>query len=193
MKTFLNVGGNNKAIALPPIYAGWEHHMLDIDPRAKPDVLCDARLMTTLPPAVYDSVYCSHNLEHYFRHDVPKVLAGIRHVLKADGFLHLRVPDMAAVMQVVVQKNLDIEDTLYQSPAGPISALDVIYGFGLEIERSGNDFFAHKTGFTTKSLIAILRVAGFPHIFVGTGNLEISAFAFTAAPNEYATALLQLS
>ncbi|MEQ1518724.1 MAG: hypothetical protein ABL931_19760, partial [Usitatibacteraceae bacterium] len=98
-----------------------------------------------------------------------------------------------AVMQLVVQKNLDIEDTLYNSSAGPISVLDVIYGFGLEIERSGNDFFAHKTGFTTKSLLAILRATGFPHIFVGTGNLEISAFAFPNAPNEYATALLHLA
>ena len=30
----LNVGGNSKAIALPPIFDGYEHLLLDIDPPA---------------------------------------------------------------------------------------------------------------------------------------------------------------
>lgn len=78
----LNVGGNSKAIALPPIFDGYEHLLLDIDPTGKPDLLCDARELTSTPAAQYDAVYCSHNLEHYFRHDVPRVLAGFIHVLK---------------------------------------------------------------------------------------------------------------
>ena len=188
----LNVGGNCKAILLPPIYDGWEHLLLDIDPRGKPDVVCDARAMTSLPAAAYDAVYCSHNLEHYHRHDVPKVLAGFRHVLKPDGFVHLRVPDIGAVMQIAVQKNLDIDDVLYQSPAGPITVRDVIYGWGVEIERSGNDFFAHKTGFTAKSLTRVLQACGFANLFVGTANLEIVAYAFTGTASEYATTLLKL-
>lgn len=188
----LNVGGNTKAIALPPIYEGWEHLLLDIDPRGKPDVVCDARAMTSLPPAAYDAVYCSHNLEHYHRHDVPKVLAGFRHVLKPDGFVHVRVPDIGAVMQAAVYKNLDIDDLLYQSPAGPITVRDVIYGWGVEIERSGNDFFAHKTGFTAKSLTRVLQACGFANLFVGTANLEIVAYAFTGKASDYATALLNL-
>ena len=54
----------------------------------------------------------------------------------------------------MVEKNLDIDDFLYQSPEGPITVRDVIYGYGAEIERSGNDFYAHKTGFTKKSLLS---------------------------------------
>lgn len=64
MKKVLNVGGNTKAIPLPPEYAGWEHVLLDIDPKGNPDVVCDARELTTLPSATYDAIYCSHNLEH---------------------------------------------------------------------------------------------------------------------------------
>lgn len=191
-RRLLNVGGNSKAIPLPPIYSGWEHLLLDIDPSGVPDVVCDARQMTSLPAATYDAVYCSHNLEHYFRHDVPKVLAGFRHVLKPEGFVHLRVPDIGAVMKTAVQKNLDIDDLLYQSPAGPITVRDVIYGWGREIERSGNDFFAHKTGFTSNSLAAVLQAAGFANIFIGTGNLEVIAYAFTGKASEFATALLKL-
>lgn len=192
MRKILNVGGNSKAIALPAFYEGWEHLLLDIDPKGKPDVLCDARLMTDLAPAVYDVVYCSHNLEHFHRRDVPKVLAGFRHVLKADGFVHLRVPDIGAVMQAAVQRNLDIDDVLYQSAAGPITVCDVIYGWGREIDRSGNDFFLHKTAFTTKSLVPRLHAAGFANVFVGTGNLEIVAYAFTAPPSDFAAELLKL-
>ena len=192
MRKVLNVGGNSKDIPLPPNYQGWENVLLDVDPRGKPDVVCDARELTSLEAGVYDAVYCSHNLEHYFRHDVPKVLAGFRHVLRDEGFAHIRVPDLGEVMRQVVQKSLDIDDMLYQSPAGPITVRDVFYGFGLEIERSGNDFFAHKTGFTQKSLVRILGGCGFPFVYSMTGNLEVMAIAFKQKPNEFARAMFGL-
>lgn len=193
MKKVLNVGGNNKKIPLPPQYAGWEHVLLDIDPKGSPDIVCDARKLASLAGSIFDSIYCSHNLEHYYRNDVDKVLAGFAHVLKEDGFVHIRVPDMGELFQTVVKNNLDIDDFLYQSQAGPITVRDVIYGYGLEIERSGNDFYAHKTGFTQKSLFLTLQTAGFPWVYSGIGNLEITAFAFKNEPGEYAEELLNLS
>ncbi len=182
MKKVLNVGGNDRNIKLPALYDGWANVLLDIDPRSKPEVLCDGRDLTRLPAAEYDAVYCSHNLEHYYHHDVARVLAGFLHVMKDDAFAHIRVPDLGRLMQVVAEKNLDIDDVLYTSPAGPITVHDVIYGYGVEIERSGHDYYAHKTGFTRKSLIAVLGQSGFTHIYSAEGNLEIAAFAFKAAP-----------
>ena len=192
MKKVLNVGGNNKNIALPPPYEGWEHILLDIDPRGNPDVICDARELMRLSGSEYDSVYCSHNLEHYYQHDTIKVLHDFLHVLKEGGFAYIRVPDIGELMRIVAQKGIDIGDVLYQSPAGPITVRDVVYGYGIEIERSGNDFFAHKTGFTQKSLHAILTKCGFTHIFMKPGNLEILAVAFKGKPNEFAAKLLKL-
>ncbi|MDD1605613.1 MAG: methyltransferase domain-containing protein [Methylococcaceae bacterium] len=194
MKKVLNVGGNSKLIPLPPEYEGWDHVLLDIDPKVYPDVLCDARELMGLAGAQYDSVYCSHNLEHYYHHDVKKVLAGFSHVLKADGFVFIRVPDMNLVMRTVVEKNLDIEDTLYQCPSGPIIVRDVIYGWGVKIESSGCDFFAHKTGFTQKSLVSTLKLAGFPWVFSSTNaaDFEILALAFKNKPNEYASKLFNI-
>ena len=188
----LNVGGNSKNIPLPPIYQGWEHVLLDIDPKGNPDVVCDARDMAKLPCSEYDAVYCSHNLEHYYRHDVPKVLSGFLHVLKDVGFAHIRVPDLGELMTTVVKRGLDIDDFLYQSPSGPITVRDVLFGYGVELERSGCDFFAHKTGFTQKSLVAMLERCGFTIIYSGCGNLEVMAYAFKNQPNEFATALLNL-
>jgi hypothetical protein len=64
--------------------SGWTHHLLDIDERVRPDVLGDARELASLVPAgTYDAVYCSHNIEHYYPHDVPKVLRGFLHASEA--------------------------------------------------------------------------------------------------------------
>ncbi|HEX9179130.1 MAG TPA: hypothetical protein VF859_01955 [Burkholderiales bacterium] len=189
----LNVGGASKAIPIPAYYAGWRHDLLDIDAGVQPDVLCDAREMTRLAAGGYDAVYCSHNLEHYYRHEVPRVLAGFRHVLREDGFVDIRVPDIAAVMTQAVTRGLDIEDVLYHSAAGPITVRDVIYGWGAEIERSGSDYYAHKTGFTEQSLRQALQGA-FPHVYTARNEpaYELVALAFSNSPSTYCRRLFQL-
>jgi SAM-dependent methyltransferase len=192
LKRVLNVGGNNKSIPLPPQYADFEHLLLDIDPRGLPDIVCDARKLTTLVGDQFDAIYCSHNLEHYYRHDVPKVLDGFLHVLKDGGFAQVRVPDISEVMRVTIERGLDIDDVLYDSPAGPIMVLDVLYGFTVEIERSKQDFYAHKTGFTQKSLLAALHRSGFGATYSMLGKLEINAVAFKGKPDPFALSLFGL-
>jgi len=152
MKKVLNVGGNSKLIPLPKEYEEFEHLLLDIDPKGNPDILCDSRELIKLDKEQFDMIYCSHNLEHYYEHDVKKVLNGFMHVLVNGGGVHLIVPDMEEVFKTMVEKKMDIDETLYQSAIGPIRVLDVIYGYSNQIEQSKVDFFAHKTGFTIKSL-----------------------------------------
>ncbi len=192
MKKVLNVGGNNKSIPLPPQYVEFEHLLLDIDPRGEPDFVCDARNLATLDADQFDAIYCSHNLEHYYRHDVKKVLNGFLHVLNENGFVHIRVPDIQEVMRITMERNLDLDDFLYQSSAGPIMVSDVLYGYSVEIERSGQDFFSHKTGFTQKSLEKALQNAGFYKIYTTTRNLEVVALAFKGVPDSYVSSLFDL-
>ena len=104
----LNVGGGDKKIPIPAHYDGWEHLLLDIDARGARTSSAMRAGSTRLPPAQFDAVYCSHNLEHYYRHDTAKVLRGFLHVLKQDGFAEIRVPDLRAVMRRVVRDNLDM-------------------------------------------------------------------------------------
>jgi hypothetical protein len=189
MKKVLNVGGNSKAISLPPQYAEFEHLLLDIDPGGSPDIVCDARNLMTLEAGKFDAVYCSHNLEHYYRHDVRKVLAGFMHILNDGGFAHIRVPDIYQVMRIAIEQDLDIDDVLYESAMGPIVILDVLYGHGVKIEQSGQDFYAHKTGFTEKSLLNALHKAGFTAVYSMVRNLEIDAVAFKGVPSQTARAL----
>ncbi len=190
----LNVGGASKTIPIPPHYAGWEHLLLDIDPRGEPDIVCDARELTSLPPAQFDAVYCSHNLEHYYRYDGRRVVRGLLHVLKDDGFAEIHVPDLDALLKHVAATEIDVDDVLYTSPAGPITPLDVLYGWAPEIERSGQDFYAHKTGFTPKSLHRLLREAGFVEIVLLRSRtaFDLAAYAFKAAPRPEQRAFLGL-
>ncbi len=183
MKRLLNVGGGSKSIPLPPEYTGFEHVLLDIDPQGAPDIVLDGRQLGELAAAQFDAIYCSHNLEHYFRHDVPKVLGGFFHVLKPGGFAQIRVPDLTELMRRVVQGKIDLEETLYVSPAGPIAPIDVIYGLGRQIETSGVDFFAHKTGFSDQSLARAVERAGFAPNFSRVADLEINLIAFKGTPD----------
>jgi hypothetical protein len=182
----LNVGGNSKSIPLPKIYDGWEHHLLDIDPVGKPDICCDAVELKNKTEYfnTYDSVYCSHNLEHFYRHKVKDVLIGFYKVLKEDGFIRIHVPHILNVMRRVICYNMDLSDTLYEVSAGPITAHDVMYGWGKQIESSGVDFFAHKCAFTPKMLGNAITQAGFSNAYVKENDLELSGFGFKIKPSE---------
>jgi ubiquinone/menaquinone biosynthesis C-methylase UbiE len=192
VKRVLNVGGHDRRIPLPPQYAGFTQVLLDIDPKMSPDVLCDARELSRLEPGSFDAVYCSHNLEHYYRHDVPKVLSGFLHVLKEDGFAQVIVPDIAEVMRVAVERKLDLEDVLYQSAGGPIMVLDVLWGWSAQIEHTGKEFYAHRTGFTAKSLVAAMQRSGFERTYSTRGRYEINVVAFRRAPDAATRALFGL-
>jgi predicted SAM-dependent methyltransferase len=193
VKSVLNVGGNSKLIPIPDYFAGWQHDLLDIDPRGGPDLVCDARELRALAGGVYDAVYCSHNLEHYYRHDGLNVIRGFHHMLNETGFAEIRVPDIEQVMAALRERELELDDILYQSPAGPISAHDVVYGLQREIRDTGQDFFAHKTGFTPKSLGKILMDGGFPQVYVSTSKevLAVHALAFKVSPTAEQCTLLE--
>jgi len=58
----------------------------------------------------------------------------------------------------------DIEKPLYTSSSGPISPLDMLYGFRPAM-KDGNLYMAHHTGFTLKSLGDACVTAGFAKFF----------------------------
>ncbi len=192
MKAVLNVGGSSKAIPIPKHYYGWRHDLLDIDPAGKPDVCMDARELEKLPAESYDAVYCAHNLEHYHRHEGAKVLRGFHHILRTSGFAEIHVPNLEEVISSMVRRRLDIDDVLYMSPKGPILVRDSIYGYHREIEESGQDFYAHKTGFTPKALTAFMAANGFPYHLVTIGGFEIQGLFFKQPPQPEEERILKL-
>jgi SAM-dependent methyltransferase len=141
--------------------AGWRECRLDIDPAVAPDITGTMTSMPDVADASVDAVFSSHNIEHLYPHEVPVALAEFRRVLKPDGFVVITCPDLQAVAQLVADDRLT--EPAYQSPAGPIAALDILFGHRPAMAR-GNLYMAHRTGFTMKSLIGSLREAGFDSV-----------------------------
>ena len=174
----LDVGGGEED-RLPDLYIGWERLRLDIDPQCKPDICMDARDLP-IEGQKFDAVYCSHNLEHFHRHDALKVLKGFVQSLNEDGYAHILVPDIGEVMRQFVYGGMDIESRLYESIGGsPITAHDMMYGWGGPIEH-GNEFYAHKTGFTLPLLRRMIEAAGFRMMesCENKSQFEIEVFAY---------------
>lgn len=194
-KRVLNVGGDTKETALPPHFADYEQHLLDIRPGPDVDLEHDARRLTELAPDQYEAIYCSHNLEHYHRYEVYQVLAGFKHVLKPAGFVQIIVPDVRFVMERMIKQGHDLDQVLYQSPVGPIKYRDVVYGYGPEIESTGQDFYAHKTGFSVDILEKVLIQAGFEWLAIGDipQRYEVLAYAAVKDPEPETLQLLGLA
>lgn len=171
----LNVGGASKSIPIPARYADHQHILLDIAPGADVDIVADARDLPDLEPV--EAVYCSHAIEHFHAHEVPQVLAGFHRVLKPGGTVEIHCPNLTEVMRRFVEEQLDLDSVLYEAPCGPIMVRDVLYGYGREIEQSGQSFYSHKTGFTASLLEKTLAATGFEAIEVTAEGLELMAVA----------------
>jgi len=194
-KRFLDVGSGSISNQVPGYLSSWERVRLDVDPQCSPELLLDARQLITQTPGAYDAVYCSHNLEHYHRHEAAEVVRGFAHVLKPEGFVHARVPDLIWVMREVVQRNLDLDDVLYVAADTqyPILVRDVIYGHHVEIEQSGKDFYAHKTGFSRGTFAKLFVENGFPIYTVGVTHVyELTGYFFKTQPGQEVLAMLGL-
>ncbi len=166
----LNVGsGTLSNRSRHPVFGtGWEEIRLDIDASTKPDILAS---ITNMREAVasqsMDAIFASHIMEHLYDHEVMQALSEFRRVLRPDGFLIINSPDVEIVAQIILEHGLD--HVVYQSPAGPISAADMLYGHGRSI-KAGNVFMAHKTGFTCARLGNMLIDCGFPTVLGKRGD-----------------------
>lgn len=177
-KTVLHVGcGKPNPLKLHISFreAGYREVRLDIEPRVQPDIVADMRDMHMIAENSYDAAYSSHNLEHVYTHEVPLVLKEFHRVIKPGGHLLITMPDLQRVAEWVAQGKL--EEPLYHSPAGPICAIDILYGLRPSL-ANGHHYMAHKTGFTAQSLLAKLQQAGFKNIRVVRKNFDLWAKGF---------------
>lgn len=157
---------------------GWRELRLDINPAVNPDILCSMTDMHPVATGSVDAIWSSHNLEHLHRHEVPVALAEFRRVLRPGGQMLLTLPDLQRIAELVAADGL--EDAAYSSPAGPITALDMIYGHTPSLAR-GNRHMAHKTGFTARTLTQLLTEAGFTGVALQREGFALWARAYKPA------------
>jgi SAM-dependent methyltransferase len=189
MKTFLHVGcgPQNKSGLKGFNSVEWREIRFDIDPSVHPDIEGTLTDMRAVASGSVDAVYSSHNIEHVFPHEVHTVLLEFHRVLKEDGIVVLTCPDLRSVCQAVANDLL--LETLYESPAGPIAPIDILYGHR-DYVAAGKIYMAHKTGFTFSTLASAFLNAGFK-LYVGgprPGNYDLWIVSFKQLmPNEEGT------
>jgi SAM-dependent methyltransferase len=180
-KVVLNVGCGFPGQSVPAPFRGneWRELRLDIDPSVRPDIVCSMVDMSPVATDSVDAIWSSHNLEHLHRHEVPVALSEFLRVLRPGGQLLLTLPDLQKIAELVAGDGL--EDTAYQSPSGPISPLDMIYGHSASVAQ-GNSHMAHKTGFTARTLHQLLTAAGFSEVALTREGFALWARASKQTP-----------
>ena len=160
MKTVLHVGcGPQKKSNINGFNNdNWKEIRFDIDKKVKPDIVGTLTDMKLVETNSVDAIYSSHNIEHVFPHEVPIVLKEFYRVLKDDGMVVLRCPDLQSACEAIVNDKL--LEPLYGSDAGPIAPIDLLYGYRESIAL-GNEYMAHKCGFTYSVLNSLFLEAGF--------------------------------
>jgi len=179
MKTLLHVGcgHSNKSNLKGFNKDQWTEIRFDIDKKVNPDIigtLTDMRLVET---ASIDAIYSAYNIDHIYPHEVPIALKEFYRVLKEDGIVIIRTTDLQSICEVVAQDKL--LEPLYESPIGPISPIDMMFGNRKNIAR-GNEYMAQKGGFTYSVLNSSFGEAGFKVRYGGRikDRWEISLVAF---------------
>ena len=157
----------------------WQEIRVDINPAVKPDIIASIISMPQIPNNSMDAVWTSHNLEHLYAHEVPIALKEFLRVLKPGGFVLATMPDLQKTAEYIAAGKL--EEPIYQSPAGPISAIDICFGHMASIAQ-GNHFMSHKTGFSSVTLSQKLANCGFGDIRVKSNNLNLWAIAYKPNP-----------
>jgi SAM-dependent methyltransferase len=170
LRRFLHVGcGPARPERLPVCFktGNWQEIRVDIDPNVAPHIVASITDLSPVEDESVDAIWSSHNIEHLNSFEVPLALSEFRRVLRPDGFALITLPDMRAVARYIVEDRLD--EPLYQSPSGPITPLDIVFGHQDSIER-GNHYMAHRTAFTATTLGNALLAAGFEEVRVHEGR-----------------------
>ena len=139
----------------------WEEVRFDIDEAVNPDVIGTMTDMSAIESSSIDAIYSSHNIEHLYPHEVAIALDEFFRVLKDDGFVMLTCPDLQSVCALVADDKL--LEPAYVSRAGPISPIDMLYGFRPSM-AAGNLYMSHRSGFTKNTLIDTFKDHGFKAI-----------------------------
>ena len=158
---------------LPAMFATWRHLRVDVDANVKPDVVASATDLSAVASGSAAAVWSAHCIEHLYAHDVMRALAEFHRVLADDGFACIIVPDLQVSARQIVADRL--HEVLYESAAGPVTAHDVLFGFGPALAQ-GRHSMAHRCGFTPTLMVKRLSEATFAEIIVRRRpSLELAA------------------
>lgn len=162
----------------------WTETRIDVDRSVEPDVIGSITDMNRhFRSGRFDAIWSSHSLEHLHAHEIPLAMKEFHRVLKPDGFAVVTCPDLEMVMTLFLQHGPD--HVVYQSPAGPITPLDMMFGHAQSI-AAGNLHMAHRSGFTADRLGDLMVEAGFAEVITKRSGVDLWALALRERANRKA-------
>ncbi len=181
----VNLGSGPKGSARPPpMFADWRELRVDIDAKVAPDILADVTDLSAIESGSVDAVWSAHCLEHLYLYEVGPAIAEVYRILADDGFLCVIVPDLQTIADYIASDRL--HEVVYESPAGPVIAHDILFGFGPHLAQ-GRIKMAHNCGFTPTLLLQKLREAPFAQIVLRRrSGHELGGLACKRAPADEA-------
>jgi SAM-dependent methyltransferase len=164
MSVVVNAGcGPLGGARLPALFDTWQQLRVDLDPGVQPDIVASVTDLSAIPSESADAVWSAHCVEHLYAHEVSRALGEFYRILADDGFACIVVPDLQAIASYIAADKLHAP--IYTSAAGPISAHDMVYGFGVAIAQ-GRVGMAHRCGFTPSLMVSRLQELPFGEILV---------------------------
>ncbi len=189
MKLYLNLGcGESGDEIVHQLFKGpsWQGIRIDDDEEVKPDLKTsmvtlqgvDEFISETYPTCSVSGIFSSHALEHLHPDDAFFALCVWREfLLTHSGTLSkliLRLPDFGAACEMVASGKG--HSTMYQSPAGRITALDIIFGYsGFTKARPS---MGHHWGYTRDHLERVILEAGWSSVNVVQDRTAFELYAF---------------
>jgi hypothetical protein len=174
----VNVGCGPKAnTRLPAMFRDWRQVRVDLDPAVEPDIVASATDLSAIETGSVDAIWAAHCVEHLYWHEVARALAEFHRVLADDGFACIIVPDLQTIASYIVSDRL--HEVIYESPAGPVTAHDILFGFGPALAQ-GQTTMAHRCGFTPTLLLQRFKDLDSPFLEVvlrRRPSLELAAVA----------------
>jgi SAM-dependent methyltransferase len=164
MSVLVNAGcGPLGGARLPALFDTWQQLRVDLDPGVQPDLVASVTDLSAIPSESADAVWSAHCIEHLYAHEVSRALGEFYRILADGGFACIVVPDLQAIASYIAADKLHAP--IYTSAAGPISAHDMVYGFGVAIAQ-GRVGMAHRCGFTPSLMVSRLQELPFGEILV---------------------------
>ena len=186
-KKVLNIGCGKVALKEHSDYftqEGWEEIRADAwTGNETADIYCDITDLKGVEDKSIDAIWACHVVEHVYFHQLPDVFNSMTRVLKDDGFAVIRVPDLACIADKI--KDGLLTHKMYDSQAGDITVIDMIYGHRGLIREWGEGM-GHKTGFTEDSMRRILTSLNINAMIKTSEFHEVIALLYKdKVPQEY--------
>jgi len=153
----------------------WTVKTYDAEPKIEADYTGHIFKMDAIEDNSIDALWCQQIMQRYYMPHVLEALKEFKRVMRDDALLYINVPDGQLAAAHLAHENF--YKPLYETPAGPITAVDIVYGYQKAI-LAGNRHMAHHSVFSLKQLGTLLRDAGFSDVKVHRRGYVIHASAY---------------